>query len=78
MNAKSRSRISNPPPLGGVTPVLTVTVLPLSAVTVSQSRFVSTVGAIAAGNQALCRYRCAGLDGQVIGPVVRKRNVVTY
>src|ERR1035437_991304 len=52
MNAKSLVRTSNPPPVGGVTPALIVTVVPVTAVTVSVLRFASTVGATGDGNQA--------------------------
>src|ERR1035438_9116780 len=52
IKAKSRSRISNPPPVGGVTPALIDTVLPFSAVTVSVLRLARRVGAIGAGSHA--------------------------
>src|ERR1035437_3732119 len=52
MKAKSLVRTSNPPPGGGVTPALIVTVVPVTAVTVRMFRFASTVGATGAGNQA--------------------------
>src|ERR1700722_937901 len=51
IKAKSRRRISNPPPDGGVTPVLTATVVPFSVVTVNAFRLASTVGATGAGSQ---------------------------
>jgi len=51
MKAESRVRISKPPPLGGVIPVLIPTVLPFSVVTVILVKFASTFGAIGAGNQ---------------------------
>src|ERR1019366_7735523 len=52
MKAKARRRISNPPSAEGVTPVLMVTELPLSAVTDRPLRLASSVVATGAGNHA--------------------------
>src|ERR1700722_4896866 len=52
MKAKSRLRISKPPPVGGETPVLMATVLPLRVVTLSAVRLASGVSATGAGSHA--------------------------
>ncbi len=78
MKAKSRRRISNPPPVGGVTPALIATVLPVSVVTVSPVRLARHSGSYRRRQPSIRRHRRACLDRQVIGPVIGERDRILH